>query len=195
MDSGGSFGTGRSGCLQTTHEIAVLGGRQAGLQGCLYPGQVALQQGDRIEPQAGKHFAAENAGGVGLQPLEDAVAQAKPIEAAILDAPDEILRQAVGAVGFHLVVQIVAGGRIGDFGDEFRYAQEVAFLVGSAKAAAFRFDAQEEVRLEPVAPDRRLESAVVPAPDPGSFETDAPNQPLRSKCGLPWTVSVTGEAR
>src|SRR5687767_10416086 len=108
----------------------MFGAVEALLQHGTDPGGVAANHRGRVEPEAGEDLALENAVAVGDEaPVAPAV-QGEPVDRLVVDAPDDVLADAVAAVGFELVVQVVAGAAGGDLAGQLRGPFDVAVVTG-----------------------------------------------------------------
>src|SRR5690349_17250758 len=96
----------------------MLGNVQALLEDGHHGVAIVAQQRGRVEPEPGKHRAAEDAIIRRSEPFVLSLTKDEPVDLAIQYAPDQVLADSVSLISSELVVQVVAGAARGDFGDE-----------------------------------------------------------------------------
>ncbi len=135
----------------------MLGGIEPLLDDGQHGGEVAAQEGGRVEPQPRKDRAAQGAVSSEGDGLVAVLPQDEPVDLSIEHTPDDILVNAVAPVGLSLIVQVVADAAGGDLGDQVGGADDVAFLIELDLPAMFGLDEQEAIGLRDIAagPDTR----------------------------------------
>ena len=100
-----------------------------------------------VEPETGKHRAAEAAVVRRIKFFEPLIAANEPIHFVVQDAPDDVFADAVALVTLQLVVEVMADRGRGYFGDQVGGTHDVALFVEFDLAATLRLDEKDDVGL------------------------------------------------
>lgn len=126
--------------------------------GLQHASDITSQQGDRVEPESRKDFAALKAILVERESFVLAGPQHKPVEGLVPDAPNDVLANAVPPVDVQLHMQIVTDGTGRDLDHQFGSALNVTVLVARLPAVR-RQNSQVRIGLRfvvEVQPQRRV---------------------------------------
>lgn len=118
MAAGGLFGC----------KFLVLPAGKALAQSRQHPSHISAQQGRRIEPEAGKHPALNQAARLGWNFLVFVLAKFRPSHPLLSCHPDQVFADSIAAVGGFFLVQIVCPRTPNNFDCQFRRAFEVVIL-------------------------------------------------------------------
>src|SRR5208282_1973198 len=136
---------------QAGGESRVLRGVQAALEHVQQRIEIVTHECGRVQPEAGKHRAAQGPIFGRGEPFVPSLMQDEPVDLALEDAPDEVLADTVALVRLEFLVQVVTLAAGGDFGDEIGRSVDVVIRVDLDLTTRLGLDKKNGVGLGHVA--------------------------------------------
>ena len=107
----------------------MLRGVQAPLEHAQQRIEIVAHECGRVEPEAGKHRAAQGSIFGQCEPFVPSLVQDEPVDLALEDTPDDVLADTVALVSLEFGVQVVTLAAGGDFGNEVGRSVDVVVRI------------------------------------------------------------------